>query len=173
MRKTIAALLLLAAASLLFAADDGDVTYMGGTATQMKEGAAGRFDFSSASQLRFVSAGAVLEIPYGGIESFQHTREAAVHLGVAPAIAVGLVAARRHNHYVRITYKDANQVLQVVVFEVPKAMTAYLMPMLKARSPQAHSPSECDCSLEPIAQRPLPPNTTTGSAASAAPAPAR
>lgn len=142
MRKLIAVFLLLATASFLFAADDNNVTYTGGTAPQVKEGAAGRFDFSSATQLRFVSSGTVLEIPYTAIESFAHTREAAVHLGVAPAIAVGLVAARRHNHFVRIIWKDSNKVSQVAVFEVPKSVTTYLMPALQARSPHAqYSPN--------------------------------
>jgi hypothetical protein len=119
----------------------------------VKEGSAGRFDFSSAGQLRFVSSETVLEIPYSGIESFQHSKEAAVHLGVAPAIAVGLVAARRHNHFVRITWKDGNQLPQVAVFEVPKAMTAYLMPMLEARSPQAQCMPYADCPPKPFVPR--------------------
>src|ERR1700679_3331815 len=101
MRKVITCFLLLVTASFLFAADDNNVTYAGGTAPQVKEGTAGRFDFSSTTQLRFVSSGTVLEIPYAGIDSFAHTKEAAVHLGVPPAIAVALIAARRHNHFVR------------------------------------------------------------------------
>ena len=153
MRKVITVLLLLATAGFLFAADDGDVTYSGGTAPQMKEGSAGKFDFSSAGQLRFVSSGAVLEIPYSSIESFQHTKEAAVHLGVAPAIAVALVAARRHNHFVRITWKDSNQLPQVAVFEIPKTMPVYLMPMLEARSPQAHCAPYTDFTPKPIPPR--------------------
>jgi hypothetical protein len=133
----------------------------------MKEGSAGKFDFSSAGQLRFVSSGTVLEIPYNGIESFAHTKEAAVHLGVAPAIAVGLVAARRHNHFVRITYKDSNQLPQVAVFEVPKSMTVYLMPMLEATAPQAHCAPYEDCTPKPMPQRPA-----ASPAAAAAPQPA-
>jgi hypothetical protein len=154
MRKVITVLLLLATANFLFAADDGNVTYTGGTAPQVKEGSAGRFDFSSAAQLRFVSSVTVLEIPYGNIESFQHTKEAAVHLGVAPAIAVALVAARRHNHFVRIIWKDSNQLPQVAVFEVPKSMTAYLMPMLEARSPRAQCTPNGACTAHPMAPRP-------------------
>jgi hypothetical protein len=163
MRKVITVLLLLATASFLFAADDNNVTYTGGTAPQVKEGSTGRFDFSAAGQLQFVSAGTVLEIPYNSIESFEHSKEAAVHLGVAPAIAVGLIAARRHNHFVRITYRDTNQLPQVAVFEVPKAMTAYLMPMLGARSPQAQCSPYQDC--PPRSLQPRPPAHTTQPAA--------
>jgi hypothetical protein len=154
MRKLITVFLLLATASFLFAADDNNVTYTGGTASQVKEGTAGRFDFSAAGHLQFISAGTVLAIPYNSIESFEHSKEAAVHLGVAPAIAVGLVAARRHNHFVRITYRDSNQLPQVAVFEVPKSMTAYLMPMLGARSPQAQCSPYQDCPARPISPRP-------------------
>jgi hypothetical protein len=62
MRKVITVLLLLVSASFLFAADDNNVTYIGCTAPQLKEASAGRFDFSVAGQLRFISAGSVLEI---------------------------------------------------------------------------------------------------------------
>lgn len=140
-------------ANLAFAAEDGNVAYAGGTVPLMKGGATGKFDFTSANQLQFISSGMVLEIPYSSIESFQHTKEAVVHLGVAPAIAVGLLAARRHNHFVRITYKDNNQLPQVVVFLVPKSMTAYLMPILQVRSPQARCWPLEDCMSKPIARR--------------------
>ena len=161
--RTVAMMVLFLAAGFAFAAGDGDVTYTGGTAPQMKEGSVGKFDFSSAGQLRFISASATLEIPFAGIESFEHTREAAVHLGVAPAVAVGLIAARRHNHFVRITYKDSNQLPQVVVFEVPKAMTSYLIPTLEARAPQVHCAVAGYCTPRPIVQQPLPAGATTGS----------
>jgi hypothetical protein len=171
MYKALWALILLAIAAPVLAADGDDVTYAGGTAPQLKEGTAGRFDFSSATHLRFVSSGAVLEIPYNGIESFEHSKEVAVHLGVAPAIAVGLVAARRHNHFVRITYKDSNQVPQAVVFEVPKASTKFLMPALEARAPQAQCRPTCECTTQPRASddRSLPRGALTGFAAPTAP----
>lgn len=164
MRKAIFILMILAMALPAFAADDSDVTYTGGTAQQLKEGSAGKFDFTSAGELRFVAPGTVLEIPYKSIDSFQHTKEAAVHLGIAPAVAVALVAARRHNHYVRITWKDGSQLPQVAIFEIPKNMTSYLMPMLEARSPQAHCAPYEDCTPKPVTQRPPVPTT-------AAPAP--
>ncbi len=145
MRKAVWVFMLLAIAAPVFAADGDNVSYAGGTVSQLKEGAAGRFDLSSGTQLRFVSAGSVLEIPYNGIESFEHTKEVAVHLGVAPAIAVGLVASRKRNHFVRITYKDSNQSLQVAVFEIPKTMPIFIMPMLEARAPQAVCAPYTDC----------------------------
>jgi hypothetical protein len=58
------------------------------------------------------------------------------HLGVLPAIAVGLVKKRQRRHYFRISYRDENGVVQVVVFEVPKNMPRTLLPILQTRAPQ-------------------------------------
>jgi len=137
MRKTslLFILLLLAAPAL---ASGQDITYAGGTVASVKAGAAGSLDLSSGTTLRFNSLGGSLEVPYAAIRSYHASSEVAVHLGVAPTIAVGLVAARKRNHFVRITYQDSNHVTQVAVFQVPNTMLRYLMPALESRAPQAH-----------------------------------
>ena len=172
MRGLFVVSMLLILAAPAFAWDGDNVTYAGGTASKLKEGSAGKFDYSSAAQLRFVSAGDTLEIPYKGMESFEHSKELAVHLGVAPAIAVGLVAARKRNHYVRITYKDGNQLPQVAVFEVQGPMLRFLMPMLEARAPQAQCGPYADCTPKPriAVSKQQAPAATTEAAPPSAPA---
>ena len=143
MRKVIFAILMLAGAIPAFAVEGSNVAYTGGTIPQLKDGMVGTFDLTRGSGLLFVYSGGSFEIPYSRIESFEHTQEVAVHLGVAPAIAVGLVKRRRRNHFVRITFKDSDNVHQVVVFEIPKTMPPVLMPTLAARAPAPAPQMHC------------------------------
>jgi len=145
MGKWLLLLLLFVALLPLFAEDGGDVTYTGGTLAQTKEGSVGKLDFADARTLRFVSPGIDTAIPYDRIEAFEHTNDVAVHLGVAPAIAVGLVKRRRRNHFLQITFRGDDGVNQVAVFEIPKKMPEVLMPLLVARSPQARCGPVTEC----------------------------
>ncbi len=135
--KQFAALLLLLAITLpARAMDDGQVVYTGGTLTALKEGSVGRFDTTNHSVLTFEYSGNKLEMPYARIVSFEYSREVARHLGVLPAIAVGLLKKRQRRHFFRISYRDENDVVQVAVFEVPKNMPRTLLPILQTRAPQ-------------------------------------
>jgi len=167
MRNLVSLIMLVALAVPAIAASDEGVIYAGGTIAQPKAGAAGALDLSSGAVLRFTGPDGALEIPYDAIESFEHTNEVAVHLGVAPAIAVGIVAARRRNHFVRITCKDSNHVAQVAVFQVPKSTIAFLMPALAARTRFAQCTPYAECLSRPIAARV--PTQTPASAVAAAP----
>jgi hypothetical protein len=130
-------LMVSALAAPAWAGGDGEVHFAGGTVIQVKAGAAGTLDLSSGTVLRFASSNGALEIPYTAIDSWEHTNEK-LRLGVAPAIAVGMVAPRKHSDYIRISYIDDKHAMQVVVFEVPKQMLLYLMPALESRAPNCH-----------------------------------
>jgi hypothetical protein len=135
--KKLAALLLLFVITLpARAVDDGQVVYTGGTLTALKEGSVGRFDTTNQSVLTYEYSGKKLMMPYAKIVSFEYSREVARHLGVLPAIAVGLVKKRQRRHYFRISYRDENDIVQVAVFEVPKNMPRTLLPILQTRAPQ-------------------------------------
>jgi hypothetical protein len=156
MRKVVLAFLILAVVTPAFAVEGSEVAYTGGTVPQLKQGVVGSFDLTRNTGLVFVYPGGSLDIPYSRIESYEHTQEVAVHLGVAPAIAVALVKHRRKNHFMRITFKDSDDVHQVVVFEIPKTMPPVLMPTLVARAPaaQPHCNPSWQChvtsSLNPV-----------------------
>jgi len=85
------------------AVEPGQVAYVGGTAI-LKEGAVGKLDMFSETALRFESAGTVVEIPYAKIQSFEYTEQVSHHMGVLPAIAIGLSRSRKHRHYFRISF---------------------------------------------------------------------
>ena len=115
------------------------VKYIGGTATGINNGAIGKLDTTSDSSLIFEYQGTKLSVPYANIESFQHTKEVARHLGVLPVIAVALLKPRQRRHFFRIAYRDRNSpnsVMHVIVLEVPKQMSCTLEAVLDERAPQ-------------------------------------
>ncbi len=149
MRKAAVVLLLIAIAIPAFALESSEAVYVGGTIPHWKEGCEGRLDLTAAQQLVFLCAGERLGIPYDRIASFEHTQPLAVRLGVAPAVAVGLLVKRRRNHFVRITFKDGESHEQVAMFHVASSMPMLLMPTLVARAPQANCGPASECGPSP------------------------
>ncbi len=144
MKKLMAFCLLMALALPVAAVEDDQVMYAGGTAPALRARTVGRLDTTSETSITFeYSGGAKLLIPYAEIQSFEYSSEVTHHLGVLPTIGVGLVKMQRHRHYFRISYRGADNVPQVAVFEVPKHMPRTLQAVLKARAPQSCGP----CSL--------------------------
>ena len=115
--------------------------YLGGTVASLPAGAIGRLNTTDEKYLTFESAQAKLLIPYADMQSFEYSTEVTRHLGVMPAIAVGLLKMRRHSHYFRISYRGADAIDQVAVFEVSKHMPRTLQAVLQARAPQSCKPS--------------------------------
>ena len=140
MKKLMIFCLLLALALPIAAVEDDQVMYAGGTAPVLRVGLVGRLDTTSEQSLTFKSSGTELQIPYADIQSFEYSKEVTRHLGVLPAIGVGLVKMRRHRHYFRISYRGTDNVSQVAVFEVPKHMPRTLRAVLQARAPQGCKP---------------------------------
>jgi len=139
-KKLMTFCLLLALALPMAAVEDDQVMYLGGTAPVLRLGVVGRLDTTSEKSLTFESSGTKLLIPYADIQSFEYSTEVTRHLGVLPAIGVGLIKMCRHRHYFRISYRGADDVSQVAVFEVPKQMPRTLRAVLQARAPQGCKP---------------------------------
>lgn len=141
MTRTVTALCLLLIFSLpALAVDDGNVVYVGGTVASLKDGAIGKLDLKSQTELTFESSTGKLAIPFAKIDFYEHSQEVAHHLGVLPAIAVGLLKKRERKHFMRIAYRDENGVPQVAIFEVPKKMPRTLLAVLQQRAPQGCRP---------------------------------
>jgi hypothetical protein len=140
MKKFVAFCLLLMMALPAVAVEDDQVMYVGGTTPELKAGVVGRLDMTPETALIFNYSGSKLAIPYASIDSFQYTQEVTRHLGVLPAIAIGLVTMRRHRHFFRISYRDPNNVAQAAVFEVPKTMPRTLQAVLETRAPRTCKP---------------------------------
>ncbi len=140
MKRLLTICLLIGFALPLAAVEDEQVMYLGGTGPSLHAGVVGHLDTTSEAALIFDYSGTKLHIPYAAIESFAYSKEVSHHLGVMPAIAVGLLKMRQHSHYFRISYLGADAVSQVVVFEIPKQMPRTLEAVLQARAPQSCKP---------------------------------
>jgi phosphatidylglycerophosphate synthase len=124
-----------------FAVEAGQVAYMSGTLT-VPQGTIGGFDTMSPEALVFKfaasgSAAGEVDIAYKNIGSFEYSTEVAHHLGVLPAVAVGLVKRRERRHFFTIKFTDSSDVPQAAIFEVPKGDPPGLLAILRARAPQA------------------------------------
>jgi hypothetical protein len=123
-----------------FAVEAGQVAYMSGTLV-VPQGTIGGFDTTSPEALvfKFTASGSVgeVDIAYKNIGSFEYSTEVAHHLGVLPAIAVGLVKRRERRHFFTIKFTDSSDVPQAAIFEVPKGDPPGLLAILRARAPQA------------------------------------
>jgi len=149
--KKIVALFLLSLTPLATpAVDDGQVMYVGGTVAALKEGVSGKLDATSPKVLSFDYSGGKLIIPFEMIDSFEYSRQVARHLGILPAIAVGLVKHRQSRHFFRISYHDESKAPQVAIFEVIKEMPHVLRDILQARAHEEsglHSYAKCGVQL--------------------------
>lgn len=135
MKRLLVLSLMLLMSLPLFGIEDGQVLYVGGTVPGVTAGEVGRVDLTSDTSLVFERGTTKLTIPYVEIESYLYTREVTRHLGVLPAIGVGLLRMRQHRHFFRISYQHDN-VSQVAVFEVPKQMPRTLQAVLQTRAPR-------------------------------------
>jgi hypothetical protein len=143
MKKLTALFLFLIVSLPALAVDDGQVRYIGGSAPGLAAGTVGSLDTTAETALIFEHAGSKLEIPYAAIESHEYSTEVTHHLGVLPAVAVGMVRIRKHRHYFRVSYRSPDGVAQVAVFEVSKQMPRTLQAVLTARAAKAKTCSPC------------------------------
>jgi hypothetical protein len=137
------------------AVEGNQVIYVGGSATGVVAGTLGNLDMTTETVLIFQSAAGKIEIPYAAIQSFEYSTEVSHHLGVMPAIAVGLVKKRQRRHFFRISYLDRKDVTQVAIFEVPKGMPRTLKAVLEDRSPH-HSAAKSSFNAQSITRCPAP-----------------
>ncbi|HEY0796089.1 MAG TPA: hypothetical protein VGD64_09950 [Acidisarcina sp.] len=137
----VALLLGLAFPLKSLAVESGEVAYTGGSLTTVPLEVTGKFDTSLPTaiifQFRANGHATEIKIPYGNITGFNYHTEVAHHLGVLPAIAVGLVKRRERKHLISISFSDDANVAQTAIFEVAKHDPPSLVAILRARAPQA------------------------------------
>ena len=120
-----------------FALENGQASYFGGTAT-VPAGMIGKLNPSVETALLFEYSSGKLAIPYADLWSYEYSDPVTRHLGVLPAIAVGLVAHRQHRHFFRISYRDEKSLPQVAIFEVSSQMPRTLQAVLENRTPKTY-----------------------------------
>jgi CDP-diacylglycerol--glycerol-3-phosphate 3-phosphatidyltransferase len=132
-----------------FAIEAGQVAYTGGSLS-VTQGTIGNFDLTSSTDLVFKYAGPgatanEVAIGYKNIRGYSYTSEVAYHLGVLPAIVVGLLKSRERRHFLTIRYVDSADDAQAAVFEVAKSDPTALLAVLRARAPQACGSPMLNC----------------------------
>lgn len=151
-KNLLTALLLCALGVQAFASinwvEGSDVRYAGGSTSSIKLDAIGKLELSSPTDLIYVASGAKVAVPYAAITSFYYTEKVAHHLGVLPAIAVGLVKARRQRHILHIAYRDSGGALQTLVLEVSKDAQSAVRTTIEARIPQPTKRLPCGCGVQ-------------------------
>jgi len=160
MKKLIYLALLIFATIPAFAVTGTDVQLLASTLPGVTPGRVGQLDTTIPQQLIFrVPNQPDLNMPYAQITEFSSRQEVTHHLGVLPAIAVGLIAARRHSHFLSITFTDANGTPQIATFEVAKDAVELLRPVLLARARQACERKEFGACIPivPVPRQPLKP----------------
>ncbi len=136
MKKLMLVAVVMALSLSAAAVEDGEVRYVGGTVQEVPVGVIGKLDTSSLTSLVYKYSSNRVVIPYAAIESYQYTYKLTRHLGFVPALVVGLVRHREHQHFIRIAYHETGKPAQVVVLEVPKTMPLMLKALLELRAPQ-------------------------------------
>jgi hypothetical protein len=111
-----------------------DVTYVGGTAPGIREGAAGKLDTSAVKELKFQAGAEELSVPYEQMTRVEYREENRFKLGVAGTIVVGILKAREKVHTVTITWKDDKGTPNVATLEMTRERATSLLDVLKARS---------------------------------------
>jgi hypothetical protein len=148
--KRVAAVLVLFAFSVsafasAFWVEGSEVRYAGGSAAGLKLDDMGTLDVTQTATMAFATANSKVSIPYDQITSFYYSEEVAHHLGLLPAIAVGLVKARRQKHFLHISYRDPSGGVQTVLLEVSKDAVSALRTTIEARTPKPVKQLPCGC----------------------------
>lgn len=131
MKRVCWAVLILSISSM--AIGQTEVRYLGGTLDNSKVGTQGQLDMSAPGSITYATGKSRFTIPYDQIVSYEYSEEVSHHLGVLPAIAVGLLKHRQHRHVFTIVYINGQQTKQIAVFEVPKQAAESVKSVLDAK----------------------------------------
>jgi CDP-diacylglycerol--glycerol-3-phosphate 3-phosphatidyltransferase len=115
------------------------VTYVGGTALQ-GNGLQGKVSVSSAETLVF-DGPSKLAIAYDHVISFESAPHKVVHVGLLTEGLWRLVAPWPETKRVSLSYRDADDHVQVAVLEMSRGDEAMLVEVLKTRVPRVTRPA--------------------------------
>jgi hypothetical protein len=139
MEKTLA--FVLAAVVLvgvsLGAVDSKKAQYVGGTVKGIAEKSEGRFDTTNDEHLTFTpdkKGSTPLRIPYASISELEYGQKAGRRVGVAIMISPLALFSKKRNHFLTITYTDAESKEQAAVFELGKDIVRTAVKIVETRS---------------------------------------
>jgi len=117
------------------AVDGSEVQLRSSTVAGTKTGVVGQLDITVPDKMVFRAPGSPdLAMPYANIVEFSSREEVTHHLGFFPAMFAGMFKPRWKQHFLTISYRDCNDVMQVAAFEVAKGTPDILVSLLQARA---------------------------------------
>lgn len=111
--------------------------YIGGTLKGVAEKAEGAFDTTNDEYLIFTpekGGSAPVRIPYASITELEYGQKAGRRVGVAIMVSPLALFSKKRNHYLTITYKDAENKEQAAVFELGKDIVRTSVKIVETRS---------------------------------------
>ena len=146
-------LLTILMASPALALEPNQAVYIGGSAT-IAAGTLGTLDTTSPTKLMFRynkpdGIPGQVSIPYATIKSASTRNEVTHHLGVAPAIAVGLLAARQRRYFLTLAWTDEEGFSQAAQIEISKRDQDPLLAVIHARMPTPCPRALVSCTAQP------------------------
>jgi hypothetical protein len=135
-RSWIAVALLVVFAAPLLAVDGKKAMYVGGTRTDIKEAAEGKFDVSSDTEMAFTPDKTKVRhtIPYKDVTGLEYGQKAGRRVAVALLVSPVAIFSHKRNHYLTINFKDADGKDQAVVFELGKDIVRTTLTIVETRS---------------------------------------
>ena len=111
--------------------------YMGGTLTTVKEKAEGKLDTANPTNLVFTPDGknsTPVAIPYASIKELEYGQKAGRRVAVAVLVSPLALFSKKRNHYLTVTYADAEGKEQAAVFELGKDIVRTSLKVIETRS---------------------------------------
>jgi hypothetical protein len=137
MKRSIAFVLILAlAATPLLAVDGKKAMYVGGTRTDIKEAAEGRFDVSDEQEMAFTPDKTKVRhtIPYMNVKELEYGQKAGRRVAVGLLVSPIALFSKKRKHYLTISFTDTNGKDAAVVFELGKDIVRTTLAILEART---------------------------------------
>jgi len=131
---TILILVALVSESVYGGLGSDKTKYIGGTVSNLKEGAEGQSSAKDPKVFVFESGKDRLEVPYDHIDSLEYGQKAGRRVGVAFVINPIFIFSKKRRHFLTIGYTDADGKQQGAVFELGKDVVRVTLATLEART---------------------------------------
>ena len=139
------------------AVDKDKAMYVGGTLTGIQEKTEGRLNTASNDAIGFEAGkDGIITIPYAAITELEYGQKAGRRVAVGILVSPFALFSKKRNHFLTITYMDANGKEQAGVFELGKEIVRTTLKILEVRTgkeiefqdaeacKQYKTPKECD-----------------------------
>ena len=125
-RALASALVVVCLVQVVLAVDGNKAMYVGGTRTDIKEAAEGRFDVSNETDVAFTPDKTKVRhtIAYSNISDLEYGQKAGRRVAVGLLISPIALFSKKRKHYLTINYTDAAGKEAAVVFKLGRTSSA-------------------------------------------------